>query len=497
MSEYTKMLAFDFGASSGRAILGSFNGEKLELQEIHRFPNEPVEIRGGLFWDVLRLYHEIRQSIQMCSIGGHKDIQSIGIDTWGVDFALLDEQGNLLGNPYHYRDLNTEGIMDEVFKTIPKEDLYAKTGLQHMRFNTIFQLYSMKLRNLPAFNSANTMLLTPDLFNYFLTGRKAAECSIASTTELLNPRNSKWSVELINKLGIPLKLFPEILETGSIIGPLSEDIVRDTGLIDAIVVATASHDTQSAIASVPAEDEDFVYISCGTWSLMGIESKVPIINEKSNSLSFTNEKGVEGTTTFLKNIMGLWLVQECKHQWDKEGEKVSFAELEKMAAEAEPFISFIDPENEIFMAAGDMPSRIRKYCSATNQAVPETKGEIMRCIYQSIALKYKMTLDMLEEISDRKFNVIHMVGGGIKDKTLCSFTASATGIKVVAGPVEATSIGNIMVQALALGKVKDLKEIRKVVKASFATTVFEAENESAWHEAYIAFTAVCANAVLN
>lgn len=484
MSNKTKMLAFDFGASSGRAILGVFNGEMLDLQEIHRFPNEPVEIRGSLYWDILRLYHEIRQGIQKCANGGHRDLDSIAVDTWGVDFGLLDENGNLLCNPYHYRDVNTEGIMEEVFKLIPGDELYSKTGLQHMRFNTVFQLFSMKYRNLPAFKQAKTMLLTPDLFNYFLTGIKAAEYSIASTTELIDPYRGNWSVDIINKLGLPDYIFPDLVQTGSIIGGLSNEIVHESGILKAVVIATASHDTQSAIASVPAEGDDFAYISCGTWSLMGIESDSPIINEKSSLMAFTNEKGIEGKTTFLKNIMGLWLIQECKHQWDREGNNVSFTELEEMASAAKPFINFINPENDVFMAPGDMPSRIKIYCADTKQPVPETKGEIIRCIYQSIALKYKMTLDMLEEISGKQLNAIHMVGGGIKDKTLCAFTASATGRKVIAGPVEATSVGNLMIQALGLGKIKNLAEIRKVVKASFPTTAYEPVDTSAWLEAY-------------
>lgn len=484
MKKTLKMLAFDFGASSGRAILGQFDGEKLDINEIHRFPNEPVEINGSLFWDVLRLFHEVKQGLHKCVLAGHTDIDSIAVDTWGVDFALLDAQGNLLGNPYHYRDSNTEGVMGELYKTIQGEELYMMTGIQHMRFNTIYQLFSMKQRNLPAFEKAETMLLTPDLFNYFLSGTKKAEVSIASTTQLLDPFTGNWSSDIIERLGLPSKIFQEIIPSGAVIGRLTKALSEELGIKRASIVATASHDTQSAIACVPAEGSDFAYISCGTWSLMGIESEKPIINVKSNKFAFTNEKGINGKTTFLKNIMGLWLVQECKRHWDWEGGRISFAELENMANEAEPFVNFIDPENEVFMAPGDMPQRIRDYCSHTGQKVPQSKGEIIRCIYQSIAFKYRSTVEMLEDISGRKLDVIHMVGGGIKDKTLCSFTADATGRKVFAGPVEATSAGNLMVQAMALGGVKDLAEIRKVIKKSFEPEVYLPSDNANWDASF-------------
>ncbi len=484
MSGLTKMLAFDFGASSGRAILGIFDGEKLTLQEIHRFPNEPVEIRGSLHWDILRLFHEIKQGIHKCALEGHKDIESIAVDTWGVDFGLLDGQGNLLGNPYHYRDANTDGIMEEVYKIIPRDELYLKTGIQHMKFNTVYQLYSMKHHGLALLKQAKTMLLTPDLFNYFLTGVKAAELSIASTSQLLDPTGAGWSLEIAGKLGLPEDIFPPIVVPGTVIGNLSPEIAHELGVQKAAVIAVASHDTQSAVASVPSATDDFAYISCGTWSLMGIETDSPIVNEKSNALELTNEKGIGGKTNLLKNIMGLWLIQECKRHWDLEGEKVSFADLEALAAEAKPFVSFIDPENDMFMAPGDMPERIREFCRKTRQPVPETKGGIIQCIYQSIALKYRSTIEMLEEISGKKLPVIHMVGGGIKDKTLCRFTAEATGKKVVAGPVEATSIGNLMVQAMALGRVRGLQEIRKVVMESFPAVTYESREAAAWSEAY-------------
>lgn len=485
-----KMLAFDLGASSGRAMLGILEGEKLSLEEIHRFSNDPVEVNGSFYWDILRLFYEIKQGILKCVQKGHRDISSIAVDTWGVDFGLLDEQGNLLGSPYHYRDKRTNGMMDKILEIIPREELYQKTGIEFMWFNTILQLYSMKCSNSPQLKEAKTMLLTPDLLNYFLTGVKAAEYSIASTTQLLDAYKRTWSEEIISKLGLPKEIFAEVVQPGTVIGTLTEDISKELGVQQIKVVATASHDTQSAIASVPTQEEDFVYISCGTWSLMGSESRNPVISKESARLSFTNEGGVGGKITLLKNIMGLWLIQECKRQWEKEGDTSSFAELEDMAKNAEPFASFIDPDYHTFISPGDMPSRVKEFCKNTNQPVPNTKGDIIRCISQSLAMKYRMTVENLEEIQGKKLSDIHMVGGGIKDKLLCQFTANATARKVIAGPVEATSIGNLMVQAMALGQVKDLNEIRRIVKDSFPTLVYETIETAAWHDAFIRFKTI-------
>lgn len=487
MQDTLKMLAFDFGASSGRAILGTFDGDKLTIEEMHRFSNDPVDIRGSLHWDTLRLFHEIKQGILKCVNSGHKDIDSIAIDTWGVDFGLLDENGSLLGNPFHYRDTRTDGMMEEVFKMIPKEELYAKTGIQFMKLNTIFQLFSMKHHNSPLLRQAKTLLLTPDLFNYFLTGVKSTEYSIASTTQLLDPENRVWSKEIMDRLGLPSDLFTEIVPSGTIIGTLSAEISKELGLGQAAVISTASHDTASAVASVPAVEDDFLYISCGTWSLMGVELDKPVINEKSSALCITNEGGASNKIRFLKNIMGLWLVQECKRQWDREGENLSFGELEAMANQAEQFVSFIDPDDEAFITPGDMPARIREYCKKTKQRIPESKGEVVRCIAQSLAMKYRWTVDNLEDILQKKLPVIHMVGGGIKDKMLCQFTANATNREVEAGPVEATSIGNLMIQAMALGKVKNLKEVRAVVKRSFPSAVYKPQEVEAWERAYEQF----------
>lgn len=484
MSDAIKMLAIDLGASNGRAILGILEDKKLTLQEVHRFSNDPVMVNGNLYWDILRLFHEIKQGVLNCVRLGHRDIHSIAVDTWGVDFGLLDGKGNLLGNPYHYRDKRTGGMMEKLQELISKEELYNTTGIEFMWFNTILQLYSMKRENSTLLNEAKTLLLTPDLLNYFLSGVKTSEYSIASTTQLLDAYAKCWSDKIIDKLDIPRGIFTDIIPSGTIIGELTEELSKELGIQNLKVIAVAGHDTQSAIAAVPTEDEDFAYISCGTWSLMGFESNQPIINEKSMNLSVTNEGGVGGKITVLKNIMGLWLIQECKRHWDNEGQGCTFAELDEKVIHAKPFISFVDPDDISFIAPGNMPERIREYCRKTGQPVPETKGEVVRCITQSLALKYRMTLEKLEDLLGRKLPVIHMVGGGIKDKLLCRFTAEATGRSVIAGPIEASSIGNILVQAMALGKVKDLKEIRSIVKTSFPIVTYTPTEKELWDKAY-------------
>jgi rhamnulokinase len=487
MKKPLKMLAFDLGASSGRAILGKFDGTKLETQELHRFSNDPVKVMGHLHWDILRLFYEIKQGIFKCANGGNRDVVSIGIDTWGVDIGLLDGKGNLQFNPYHYRDSLTDGIMEEVFKIIPQDELYKLTGLQFMKFNTIFQLFAMNNQNPSILKEAKTILMISDLFNYFLTGVKATEYSIASTTQLLDPIKRAWSSEIISRLQLPGDIFPEIIQPGTILGNISLDISEECGVGTIPVIATTSHDTASAVASVPAKEEQFVYISCGTWSLMGVEADQPVINDKSYALSYSNEGGINNKIRFLKMIMGLWLIQECKRQWDWEGRIFSFSELESLALAAEPFKAFIDPDDISFMPPGNMPGRIAKYCGNTGQYVPTNPGEIIRCITQSLALKYRMTVENLEEILGKRLPVIHMVGGGIKNRMLCRFTANATGREVFAGPVEATSIGNLMVQTIALGEVKNLREVRQIIMSSFPVEKYEPQDTGKWDEAYYRF----------
>lgn len=486
LKDSLKFLAFDLGASSGRAILGTFNGSRIDLKEIHRFSNDPVFINGNLHWDILRLFHEIKQGILKASIE-EKNIDAIGIDTWGVDYGLLDEKGKLLGNPYHYRDTRTEGVMDKVFEIIPKEEIFRETGIQFLWFNTIYQLYSMKLENSSILEKAKTFLMIPDLINYFLTGIKSTEYTNATTTQLFNTVTKQWSWKIIEKLKLPKGIFANIVNPGTIIGPLTENIQKELNVSAIPVVSVASHDTGSAVAAVPAEETNFAYISCGTWSLMGVELEKPIINEISMNLDITNEGGVNGTTRFLKNIMGLWLVQESKRQWEREGEKLSYSDLTQMAKEARPFENFIDPDYHEFGLPGDMPNRVRNYCRATNQTVPVTKGEVIRCITQSLALKYRYTIECLEKILDKKIDRIHIVGGGIQDKMLCQFTADATGKEVIAGPIEATAAGNIVVQAMALGAIKDLNDARKIIRNSFEMQIYKPQNTQEWDKVYEKF----------
>ncbi len=485
MKKY-KFLAFDFGASSGRAMLATFDGKKIELEEKHRFSNDPVTVNGGMYWDVLRLFHEIKQGILKCANSGDRDIDCIGIDTWGVDYGLLDKNDMLLGNPHHYRDTRTDGMYEKAFSIVPKKEIFKDTGIAFNWFNTIYQLLSEKLSGSTALKEAKTLLFMPDLFNFFLTGEKRCEYTVASTSQMFDSEKYEWSEDLLSKLGIPSDIFPKIIYPGEQVGVLKKELAEELGVGQIPVMAVASHDTGSAVASVPVTDtKDFVYISSGTWSLMGVELDNPIISDKSLKYNFTNEGGVNKTVRFLKNIMGLWLIQESRRQWDREGVLLSFDELEKQANEAAPFASLIDPDYEAFQTPGNMPEKIRDYCRMTNQQVPETRGEIVRCIAQSLAFKYRQTVENMEDVTGRKYSVINIVGGGIKDKMICRFTANATGRVVEAGPVEATSIGNVIVQAMAVGAIKDLKEGREIIKNSFDIARYEPRDKEEWDNAYI------------
>ena len=483
-----KVLAFDFGASSGRAIIGSFDGEKISLKEVHRFTNDPVDLGGTLYWDVLRLFYEIKQGIVKAKIAGGFD--SIGIDTWGVDFGLIDKNGRLLENPVHYRDKRTSGLVEESFKSVPRQKMYDITGIQFMELNTLFQLISLKKQRPEMLERADKMLFMPDLFAYFLTGKMCSEYSIASTSQLIDINTRTWSKELLDAFGIKESLFAPLTEPGTVLGNLSKEICEECGVESVPVISVCGHDTQSAITAVPCESGDFAFLSSGTWSLFGTELQKPIVNETSLKINITNEGGFGGTTGFLKNIIGLWLIQESRRQWQREGKDYSYADLEKLALSEEPFKCFIDPDAPEFVPQGNIPERVREFCKKTGQYVPESVGEIMRCIYESLAMKYRMTFEKLCECTGKDYPVIHVIGGGTKDGLLCRMTASSCGKTVKAGPIEATVMGNVAVQLMSDGTIGSISEARRAVAASEELKTYEPQNTDEWIKAYESFVKI-------
>ena len=479
-----RVLAFDFGASSGRAMLAEYDKEnkKINMTEIHRFPNLPVTQNGTMYWDVLRLLGEMKQGIILASKLGK--IDAIGIDTWGVDFGMLDKDGSLLSNPVHYRDRRTEGMLEEVYeKVMPQDEIYGRTGTQSLRINTIYQLYYLYTYKSQLMKNVDKILLMPDLFAYFLTGEKRTEITEASTTNLLNPATLEWDMELVEKLGINKDIFAEFIRPGQIYGELSDEICRELECDKIPVVAVATHDTASAVVSADT-NENTAYISCGTWSLFGTEMPKPVITKESAEYCITNEIGYNGSVRFLKNIIGLWIVQQSKRHWEMSGEKLDYTILGNEARASQPFKSFIDCDAPEFELGENLPDKIAKYCVKTGQPVPETRGETVQCIYQSLAMKYKSTIKMLEDVTGMNITRINMVGGGIQDRSLCQNTANATGCKVIAGPVEATVMGNIAVQLIALGEIKDLAEARQIIANSAEYAYYEPENTELWAKHY-------------
>lgn len=464
-----KVLAFDFGASSGRAIIGTFENGKISLEEIHRFDNGPVLMNGGFYWDLPKLFHEVKQGLIKAEKYGY---ESIGIDTWGVDYALITLDGLLLGNPYNYRDERTIPVFEKIKETIGESKLYKMTGIQNMNINTLYQLLETKENHPDFYALADRIILMPDLFGYLLTGKVYAERSMASTTQLLDPYTKEWNKKLIDKLGLDITKFPELVDSGTQIAPIREDICKELDITPKMLTAIAGHDTASAVVAVPAKVKDFVYISCGTWSLFGTELDEPCITEMSAEMNITNEGGHNRTTRFLKNIIGLWMIQETRRQFKREGKDYSYADMEKMARESKAMQCFIDPDDPRFTPPGNQIQRIREFCQETGQYVPQTDGEIVRCIYESLAMKYKYTFENLQKCTGKTFEAIHMVGGGTKDGFLCQMTADATNVPVIAGPIEATAAGNIAVQLIAAGEIKDLKEAREIIADSFSVQEF-------------------------
>lgn len=479
-----KVLAFDLGASSGRGIIYELKDGRLHETEIHRFSNDPVMVGDRFYWDVLRLFYEIKAGIIKCVQRGI-DFEAIGIDTWGVDYGLLDKNGRLIANPYHYRDTRTKTV---AFSEAEKQMIYNKTGIQFMPFNTLLQRIADK--NEGASCCAETALFMPDLFNCFLTGEMKTEYTVASTSQMLDAKLRQFDKELLEYFNIP-DIFAPIIEPGTIIGELTDEICEELGCKKVPVVATASHDTAAAVASTPIDDSaKSLYISCGTWLLLGSEQTQPIINEKCYKYNYTNEGGVCGTYRFLRNIMGLWIQQESRRAWLRQGMEISYQQMEDEALECKPFLCIINPDDDSFAPPGNMPKRIAEFAARTNQPVPTTPGEVNRCIIESLALRCSSAVREMCDITGQEPDTIYMVGGGIKNDMLCQFVANATGKRVMAGPIEATSIGNALMQFMALGAIKDLAQARQIVRDSFSTKEYLPKDTQAWKQAYERFCAI-------
>ncbi len=485
-------LAVDMGASSGRHVLGLFDGRQLRLEEVYRFENGPVEVAGRLYWDLLGQWSDVRQGLRAAAHKSPDGVVSVGVDTWGVDFGLLGRHDELLGNPYHYRDSRTNGMMSKAFGIVSREEIFRASGLQFMQFNTLYQLLAMKLSASPLLDMAETLLMMPDLFHWLMTGVKCNEMTDASTSQFYNPMQGDWACDLLQRFSLPTGILSKITPPGTTLGPLRPSVAAECGLPNTKVVLPGTHDTASAVAAVPARSRpggppDWCYISLGTWALMGIESPQPVISDAVLKLNFTNEGGVGGTTRLLKNITGLWLVQECRRVWNQAGEDLDWEALNQLSAAARPLAAFVNPDAQEFLAPGDMPAAIRDFCRRTGQAVPESKGEVLRCALESIAMKFRHVLGMCEELAGRRLDTIHIVGGGTKNRQLCQAAADACGRRVVVGPIEATALGNLMMQAVAAGDVASIAEAREVIGRSFPVDEYQPHDTAAWDEAYAKF----------
>lgn len=444
----------------------------------------PVRAAGTLYWDVLRLWADIQRGLAVCARLAGGPIASIGVDTWGVDFGLLGRDAQLLGNPVHYRDERTHGMLEEAFRRVPRAEIFGQTGIQFMPINTLYQLLSMAVRESPALAAATRLLTIPDLFNFWLSGEQVNEFTNATTTQCLDPRAGDWAWSLLGRMDIPANIFGPIVQPGTILGPLRPALAAELGLGQAQVIAPATHDTGSAVAAVPFQDPVAIYLSSGTWSLMGVELPQPVINERSLADNFTNEGGVGGTFRLLKNIMGLWLVQESRRVWAGQGQEYDYGQLMQLAEQTPAFSSLIVASDERWLAPGDMPARIQAFCRATGQSAPESVGAVVRCALESLALEYRWVAERLDELTGQRLNTVHIIGGGAQNALLNQFTADATRRTVVAGPVEATALGNMLVQAMAMGRLASLAEGRALVRRSFTMRVFEPRPTEAWESAY-------------
>ena len=488
-------LAVDLGASGGRVVAGLFDGSRLRLEEVHRFPNGPVHLGPRTYWDLPGLWSHVLEGLRAASSRYGQSICSVGVDTWGVDFALLGRGDELLGNPRHYRDHHTDGILEKAFAIVPRKEIFAATGLQFMQFNTLYQLLALRLANSPLLELAERFLMIPDLFHWLLTGVQTNEFTNATTTQFYNPAAGAWATALLERFAIPSHMLGEVIQPGANLGPLLPRVAQDTGLAGVQVVVPGTHDTASAVLAVPAasaaDAADWCYISSGTWSLMGVESPRPVINDLCRQLNFTNEGGVAGSIRLLKNITGLWLLQECRRVWAAEGRDMSWEQLNALSDAASPLAAFINPDDPSFMAPANMPQAIRDYCRQTGQVPPADEGSVIRCALESLALKCRLVLSWLEQLVGNRLETIHIVGGGAQNRRLCQYTADACGRRVVAGPVEATATGNIAMQAISRGDLASVPQARETIRRSFTVDEHHPQNTPAWDEAYAKFQALC------
>jgi rhamnulokinase len=483
--------AVDLGAQSGRVAVGRFDGERLGVTEVHRFPNVPVRMRDTLHWDILGLYREVLDGLRAAGREAGR-VDSVAVDSWGVDFGLVDRYGRLLQNPVHYRDARRAEAMERVLEQVPARELYERTAIQLMPINTVFELGAMAAEGDPALAAADTLLLIPDLVHFWLSGVRTSELTNASTTQCFDPRSGGWAVDLLERLDVPARLFPDVVQPGTPLGAIDPRVAEETGLQGATVVAAATHDTGAAVAAVPFREPGSAFVSAGTWSLVGVELREPVVTDAAFDANLTNEAGVDGTFRLLRNVTGLWLVHECRRAWSLEGHDYSFEQLVALAKQAPALRSFIEPNDPVFAEPGDMPARVRAFCAHTHQAEPVEPGAVVRCILESLALKHAQTVQLLAAVTGVEPREIHVVGGGAQNELLCRWTADAAGLPVHAGPEEATLYGNLLVQAMSLGEIASLEEARALVAATVVRTTYEPRDDDAWREARERFASAVA-----
>lgn len=483
-----KFIAFDIGASGGRAIIADVDAHGFHIREVARFANPIIRLRGHLYWDALRIYSEITAALGEIARHHAGRYLSMAIDTWAIDFGLLEKNGDLIGTPFCYRDPRTEGMMEAVTALVPRQEIFEQTGgIQFMSINTLYQLYAMAQAGSPRLQAAEALLLMPDLMNYWLTGVKATEYTNATTTQFFDTRTGRWARDLLERLGIPHHFLQPVIMPGTVLGDLLPEVQAEVGLSNLKVVATASHDTASAAAAVPAEGDDYAWLSSGTWSLLGATASAPIVTPDALRYNLSSFGGPDGAVLPWTNIVGLWLVQECRRVWARQGDELDYETISEIAAEARPFTAVLNSDAPDFLSPNDMPQAIVDYCTRTGQAAPRTKGEILRTALEGLALRYRWTIEKLEIVTGKKLNVLHIVGGGVQNRLLCQFAADATSRPVIAGPVEATAIGNIAVQAVAMGVFPSLAEARQVIRLSFDTVRYTPQPSAGWDAAYRTF----------